>query len=568
MKGIRGKIILYHSLLILCMMLVLTYVSYRFAKENTVENVKEYVLKSVRETEDEILSQLGTVFRIEEAIQLNPAIRDYIIHSQENDYNKSVAKINVNKQLEGYVFSNSDFIKRISILTPKEYELYSSDLALDQKKLVNQEWFKSFVVGEEDEMLAVVKDTKSILSAYASDTYTPSIISCSVYNDLYSSNDLGYILIEFDREELQRVLESNLVSDKDSALIIDEHGNEVIHIGNIINNDFKEMPSDSVWEPTNNLLLFYAELEQLNWKLYYQVRTDHLMRKGDRLLYNLILIGGFGVIAGIIMAIIIAKRITKPLNQLMHAIASVGEGNFDVKMNYEKEDEISKVLKAFQKMSGKIKDLTNKLVNEERELRTAEIQVLQQQISPHFLYNTLNGIRWMAKMQKADHIAKSLTHLIKLLKSTVENMDQMITLQEEINIVESYMFIQGIRYGDVVHYECNIEDELLGIEIPKLSLLTLVENCYNHGFTLDMSGDNRLTISGESRNGEIIISVEDNGRGAEKFVKGIGLNNIEKRLELTLGVGSGLQIVTAPNEGSKVFINIPIQETDLNEKVQ
>jgi two-component system sensor histidine kinase YesM len=222
-------------------------------------------------------------------------------------------------------------------------------------------------------------------------------------------------------------------------------------------------------------------------------------------------------------------------------------------------------------MIGEMQILIEKLVKEEQEKKEVELEALHAQINPHFLYNTLNTIKWMAKIQGNTSVSKSITALTKLLRISTNLGRDMITLREEIDYVENYVVIQKLRFNKAINITQNIEEECLNLSVPKLILQPIVENSIIYGLA-DERQEINIIISSFIENNQLIIEIRDDGPGIEasviktilsgstdknKFSK-VGINNVNHRIRLYCGNEFGINIETELGVGTLVRVKLSI----------
>jgi two-component system sensor histidine kinase YesM len=225
-------------------------------------------------------------------------------------------------------------------------------------------------------------------------------------------------------------------------------------------------------------------------------------------------------------------------------------------------------------MAPDIQDLMNRTVQNEADKRRLELNVLQTQVNPHFLYNTLNSIKWMATIQRNSGISEMTTALSRLLRNMAKGVSDKISLEEELSIVKDYVLIQQYRYSDKFVVDYNIDQSILKYKIVKFTLQPLVENAIFHGIA---PGEQSGTIVIEAKKvlDNIEISVIDSGVGMtsnqlnevlqnthskKDRLNSIGISNVRERLMLIYGESYGLSISSQQNYGTIVVITIPCEE--------
>jgi two-component system sensor histidine kinase YesM len=283
-----------------------------------------------------------------------------------------------------------------------------------------------------------------------------------------------------------------------------------------------------------------------------------------------ILLGIFMVIS-IVLVWFMSNRFTKPLRKLQRDIREVEKGNFKIRAETDALDEIGDLSNSFNKMVEEIERLIEKISINERKKKQIEMQSLQYQINPHFLYNTLNSVQWIARLHKVPDISEMLTSLIKLLRASLNSTNYLHTLEQELEMLDFYLKIQKQRYPDSFLVEYLVDSDLLTVYIPRFILQPLVENIFFHAFA---DGQGKISIEVTEKNHILQIAVKDNGRGMDvqtaenilnkksdrkrKTSSGIGIHNVEDKIKLYFGSMYGLRISSEKGLGTTIFIHFPI----------
>lgn len=274
----------------------------------------------------------------------------------------------------------------------------------------------------------------------------------------------------------------------------------------------------------------------------------------------------------------LAVYIKKPIRSIIRQMNESSLGRFDARINLKRNDEFSIISTHFNKMMVNIKGLFDDLRQAEERKRVQEIKVLQSQIQPHFLYNTLNAFYWLSETERASEIGPLIKALMGLLKYSIDKVGDLVPLAEEAVQLQNYADLMKLRYGEVFDMDVVIPDELMAsVSIPKLTLITLVENSIFYG--LSQSGDsNHIIITAErTAHNQVVIEVSDTGPGmAEEDIRklfekqeenknfkglnNLGLRNIQERIQLYYGLSYGLKIDNEPEGGLIVKIKLPWEE--------
>lgn len=286
---------------------------------------------------------------------------------------------------------------------------------------------------------------------------------------------------------------------------------------------------------------------------------------------------GLIIVAAFILLLITFRRslrlsrsITQPISNLCSRVQAIGEGNLTPQTPIQaREYEIQTLSDGFEQMVERLNQLIEQNRQEQIRLRSAELALLQAQINPHFLYNTLDTIVWLTEMEKNEQAVEMVTSLSSFFRSSLSNGRDIITLREEEQHVRSYLEIQQVRYKDILDYRIEIDASLAEYEIPKLTLQPLVENALYHGIKLKR-GQGFIRVSGTSCGGNISLIVEDDGAGMDEECLrkvrgallreqeiGFGLSTVHERLQLLFGPSYGLQIDSEAGKGTRVSVKIP-----------
>lgn len=253
----------------------------------------------------------------------------------------------------------------------------------------------------------------------------------------------------------------------------------------------------------------------------------------------------------------------------------VAKGNLSIRSDVKAGAEVGMLSESLNSMIDKINELLEQVKVEQIQLRKAEFELLQSQINPHFLYNTLDAIIWLAEAGEQKKVVNMVGSLSDFFRASLNQGKDIISLGEELNHVRSYLEIQQVRYQDILQYEINIPRELEQCLIPKITIQPLVENALYHGIK-NKRGQGKIIISGSKDSEGAVIQVFDNGIGIKEerlneVVRGItnktptengiyGLYNVNERIRLNFGEKYGISIESRYGEGTKAKILLPCME--------
>ena len=280
-------------------------------------------------------------------------------------------------------------------------------------------------------------------------------------------------------------------------------------------------------------------------------------------------------IIGLLLSILISKKINKPITRLLYSIKNISNGDFSHNPEIEGNDEIGIIGKGVNQMSSQIHTLLDTRVEVEKEKKDLEIKMLQAQINPHFLYNTLDSIRWIAMIQKNSGIVQVVTSLSSLLKNMAKGFNEKVTLEKELEFLNDYVIIEKIRYVELFDIDIQISDPALyKAKIVKLTLQPIVENAIFNG--IEPSGHTGIIkISAYANNNILYISIRDNGIGISpenidsilskpervksSTMSGIGLPNVDRRFKLVYGEDYGIKIDSKVGEYTNITVSLPLE---------
>jgi two-component system sensor histidine kinase YesM len=409
------------------------------------------------------------------------------------------------------------------------------------------------------------------------------IILTKSINDI-SGKSLGVINISLSKEDL--FISMNKYKAKDRLIVISDSD------GKVIKSNSPEL-SESSLKSNKNMLLDYKDdakykmfVRVLNvnnvmpkWQIINIIPKNSLVAEGEKIQNIGFLIYFLCLVCSCIIFLMLLNRILGRISRLIIKIKDAGEGRFQTMDEVGPKDEIGILIKRFNTMSINLDQLiyenyeTKLQLNEiSLKKREAELNALQSQIQPHFLFNTLESIRMKLQRNNSEDAGKMIVNLSKILRRSLDWRKELATLGEEIEFVKHYLEIQKFRFREKLNYQIHIPRNLLTHSILKFIVQPLVENSIQHGFENKIEGG-MITIAATESSEELIILVMDDGVGMneEKLEavraliynqnnsqdgKNIGLKNIHERLLLHFGVNCGLKVFSEVNKGTEVTITI------------
>jgi two-component system sensor histidine kinase YesM len=298
-----------------------------------------------------------------------------------------------------------------------------------------------------------------------------------------------------------------------------------------------------------------------------------------QLIVSLILIvgSGFSLVISGLLAFIQARTISEPINELIEVMDEVKRGDLDIRADIRNRDEIGDLGKYFNQMLNQLNVYIKENIEKQRQLRTTEIRMLQAQIKPHFIYNTLDVIKWSVKLGHQEKAISVVTNLAKLLRLSIDSSEEFVTIRNNIEFINGYLAIQRIKYDNSFRTEIDIDERLMECRIPRLILQPFIENSIVHGFGKTKKNDGIIRITGRFDNCSsqddiencktIVFKVIDNGVGmTEQEIRElnfecpeshIGIYNVNKRIQMYFGKEYGVKINSSKEKGTEVVILMP-----------
>lgn len=320
----------------------------------------------------------------------------------------------------------------------------------------------------------------------------------------------------------------------------------------------------------------------LNWKVINLIPLENLTLDHVVILHNILIISIVVFILSVVFSILCTSTVTAPIQRLVDKMKSASAGKLDISVSYSSNDELAVLYNQFNLMMQKIQTLLNDIYEEQNAKQKMEVQLLQSQINPHFLYNTLNTIKSLIELDMKETAVKAVSAMSTFYRNSLSKGQFIIPLRQELILTEQYLYIQNLRYMNFVDYEITYESswEDHGAEIPKLTIQPVVENIFVHGLTNQMC---HIHLNVSIKNNTIYISISDNGSGIprEKLTElnrsirdfktarySFGLPSINHRISLLYGENYGLTIKSSPENGTTVTIAIPDKKSTLGGNIK
>ena len=561
-RSIQNRIFIYFIIVITISTSVLSFSLYY----STIEMLKSKVSDSFSQTLEyigySIEKELKQIKQISDFIFINSDIKELLVKKYKNQGERLADIYKVDEVFSNYSIANVfSYIPSIKILGNNGEEISFGNEAyeVDSNK-IKELWLEKSNIGNDGKILWSGIH-KNYITLPFEDKYVISLLRI-IMSENYTE-DIGVMYISLEPEIFGNMLGKVKLKNGCEIFIVDNNNRIVYH------NDKGLLAGDinKVIDASDKLVACH-NIDAFGWKVYGTIPLSIFKEEANAVIHITIIAFFLSFILTCIIWHFILSRIVRPVKNLANTMKSVGEDKILVKFEYKGQDEIGILGQNFNHMIERINNLFNSLLME-------QYNVLQAQINPHFLFNTLNSIRWMAIIQKADNIKEVLDVLSRLLLNSTKNIRQFITLEEELNNLKDYIYIEKLRYNDAFDVIFEVQEDILKHYCVKFILQPLVENAIFHGIEPKKGiGVIRITINKGSEN-TICFQVKDNGVGMTQeqistvlhLVKektrglcGIGIKNVDDRIKMTYGSKYGISIESRIGEYTAVTVSIPADE--------
>jgi len=570
----RVKLIFIFVVTIIIQGTLIGFYSYSDARDIVMKNKKSEMADTINRIDININVKVRSIIELADSTSSSQIIRDIL-----DLENAGLVQVNQTTYIEEYFDSlerSFEAISNIMIINGSDI-MYSSSKntsgAMDKTQLADYDRAARGNIGK----VVWLGAANSVYQKKNSNNRVISVVRAITEKD--ASKILGVLVIELESRTFSDLLLGNQSNFQNQyTFIVDKKGDIICSNKNVDNSWFSQIDANfkkgiQKFELEWNGNKYYV-CGQYNgvtgWNTYSVVFISKIFPQFEVLKNSIIYIVVISTIVVSIFIMIISYTMTKPINRLSAAMQSVMNGNFELHIPNSRRDEIGKLINSFNFMINKINTLIKEVYQERIAQRNAELEALQTQINPHFLYNTLDSINWML-INKGEHeISEIIISLGNLMRYSINKKNSFVPLEEEFKYVLSYLRIQKNRLEERLDYKIELQDSIKSFLVPKLILQPLVENAITHGIEPCNKGGAVWIRAGESQE-FISIIVEDDGKGMNEdklnqlksaqniddSYTSIGVRNVDRRIRLHYGDKYKLKIESTYGVGTKIMIMIP-----------
>lgn len=577
--SLRTRMVLSNIVVALIPFLMFSIVSGSIFLDHAQKTAEEHSVQLIHQVSNSMDVYVETIEKMVNYIQLELQDTPFFTMETEDapgwesetDYIRSVLENVANSHRE---------VAGIFIATKEDLYVSTGMSRISRDPFQNERWYREASENPEEIQLISVVTGRNIVTnrSYSID----DVFSLAkAVQDPETGEVLGVILLDIRHDIIQSSINGVTIGEKGFVFVMDQEDNIVYTPVNGIvyrvNPKWvKAMESMSVQIQGGSYQIRSELSPYTGWRTVGVFSMDEVMSSVNTIVYILFTCVIISLVLVVIVSFKFSRTLTNPIFKLKRLMKQAESGDLTVRFNFQHNDEIGELGQSFNHMIARIDQLIQMVYVEQENKRTAEMKSLQEQIKPHFLYNTLDTISWMARDYDAEDIVRLVDALTNMFRIGLSHGKDIITVKEEITHVSNYLYIQKIRYKDKLNYVIHVDESLYAVEVPKLILQPLVENAIYHGVKAKRGGGT-ITITGVPEGENLVFTVQDDGAGmlqekveelnrrmSERSVldekKSFGLFYIRERIQLCYGKGYGVHVESALGEGTRVTITLPLYQ--------
>jgi two-component system sensor histidine kinase YesM len=577
--GIRYKLIINFVMVISVPLFTLGLIGSSIYSRTIESEVTNHTLQMIDQVN---LSVENYIDRVGKVIELTAA-QPEIIRFMKLDSMYDINRVNIETEARNRMAIIKDTYPEIAgLLVANENDLYISNELYRKSRtpLKKDAWYQMSIANPTTFQLAnkpINRNLSTSLNYSAND-----IVSVSkAFFDPLTLQVTGVILIDVRIDTIKQIIESVKLGKSGFVYMADQNGDVIYTVANDVVYRINDLwlssdASKQLIKPIKgiNYQILFSRSDFTQWKTVGVFSLDEALNEVKVLRYFTLVIALATFFLSFLISVYFASSIVRPINTIKELMKKVENGNLSVQFRSDQNDELSQLGQGFNHMLSEIKNLIEQVYREQKSKREAELRILQAQIKPHFLYNTLDNIKWMAQEHKAQDIVDVVAALTKLFRHTISKGEEIIKVKEEIEHITSYLYIQKVRYEEKLNYSIDIDADTLELFMVRLSLQPLVENAIYHGIK-QKRGSGNVRLTGKIQDQTLLFTVYDDGIGIEpekvqelnamlddrKLThgrSGYGIYNVNERIKMTFGDQYGLKYASEPGEWTCVEARYPI----------
>lgn len=488
----------------------------------------------------------------------DPTLRQYLSGNDESLRDGLLSRINV-------LLENDSAIKSVVVVS-KDGRILSNEEGLDMsvsEDMMREDWY-----------MESIHNTMPVLTGARMQSFSSDkdnwVISISTEIIDAAGENLGVLLMDMPYSVVEDHLSSLDLGTGGYVFLLNDKGEPVYHKDTSYFSEPNKqkllrtiLAEGDGYDKKQNLLTYQTKIENAGWTMVGVVSLDTLYMLKQQLFEAVLLTGGilFGTV--LLFGFLFTRRLAAPMADLERGMNEI-EKLAEISVQKHGFTEVELLAGNYNRMIRRVRELMEEVSDKEKTLRQAELSVLVSQINPHFLYNTLDTIVWMAEFGDSKKVIALTKSLAAFFRLSLGGGRELVTVADELEHVRQYLYIQKERYEGKLSYKISAPEELLDYTVPKIILQPLVENSIYHGIK-PMNVPGRITVTVEEDGEQLLFTVADNGVGFDPAAlpakespkkSGVGLQNVDSRLKLIYGPGCGVTVDSAPGAGCTVRLTV------------
>jgi two-component system sensor histidine kinase YesM len=519
-SSIRTTIAFAFAALVSVMVLAIAVLSYTFTQEAVEETAREYTGQLISQVQTSIDSYITHMQNIAQVVQVNEQVQEFF--GRPEAYPPDTREL-YRDRIGSFLNSISRTRKDISLIliigAQDRVITHAPELELNSSVNIEQQgWYRA---ARESSGHAVV--SSSHVQNIIEGDYRWVITLSRTINDPETGQEKGVLLVDLNFSVINDLVNSISLGKKGYLFIVDPEGRIVYHPRQeLIYSDLEREYIDRVLAESGGSFMVsdqkgsriytISTSDETGWRTVGVNYAAELVQNRGTIQRYYLYWGLICIAVAIAVAVLISHTLSRPITRLRTSMQAVEQGDFDVSADVSARNEIGELAKDFNIMVSQIKDLMRRNAEEQEQKRRSELMALQNQITPHFLYNTLDSVVWMAEGKNYTNVVKTISALARLLRLSISRGDELISVRDEIEHIKSYLTIQKLRYRDKLDFSIEVEESVFELKTPKVILQPLVENAIYHGIK-NKVGTGTVRVSGERTERSVMLRVIDDGVG-------------------------------------------------------
>lgn len=548
-----------------------------YTENSVVMNSMEYTTQLITQMNSDVDSYIGYMENISQLIMMDGDVHTFLNNAYEELEIRQLAKDRVINQFETILDIRNDITNLAIIGTNGRYLLNRGKDEINPYIDVKQkEWYKKAIEGNGN-----IYISSSHVQNIVNGSYQWVVSLSRAIIDRQNGEVIGALLVDLNYNVINNLCKKITLGNKGYLFLLDEQGNIIYHPKQqlIYNGLINEMTLE-VKECKENYFLteglkekklyVISRSEKTGWTAVGVANVSELFEQRTQTQKLYLISTVIILLIAMLLSILIARAITRPIKKLRDSMKEVEKGNFHEKVDTYGSDEIANLGKSYNIMIQTVEELLETQVKDQEQKRKSELRALQAQINPHFLYNTLDSIVWMAEEGKNQEVVTMTASLAKLFRQSISNEAEEVTLRQEIDYVRNYLIIQKMRYKEQLNYDIQVPESILNYFVIKLVLQPLVENALYHGVKYK-EGGGTILVDGYETESTVVLQVIDDGIGMDveelshifekrkstQKTNRVAVRNIHNHIQLHYGKEFGLNFESRKGYGTKVKVILP-----------